>query len=198
MADNDTEHGGGSGGTPDADAIGIAAVEGAINGDFGEHIVIDPAKVGGAGSGGNSDNGESRPRGRGRPRGSRNGAKATKPAPLDLDAISGVLYNIHAMGATILSAPRLAIDEGEAKHLAGALKEVQKHYNIPMTEKAIAWTNLAGVAAMIYGPRIFAVRNDRAKERAAKKASMNGAAPDVAPGAFTPAPPFVANAGGFN
>ena len=74
-----------------------------------------------------------------------------------------MLLSIHGIGASLLKTPELAIDEGEAKMLASAVSEVSKHYEVlsKVSGEAVAWTHLISVCAIVYGPRIFAVRNRR-------------------------------------
>lgn len=195
MAEPNPNDSGESSGASNADAIGVAAVAGAIDGggsDFGDHIVIDPTKIGTAAGSGQGNNGEDQPRRRGRPRGSRNGAKANKSPPLDLDGVAFTLYSLHMMGAAILSAPRLELKEDESKHLAKGIMNVQRHYtNVVFTEKQMDWVNLFGVIGAVYGKRFMDARADRAAARAAKKAAGpqpgNGAMPDgIMPGTFSP------------
>lgn len=163
----------GDGGIVQSDTGGPGATTGTGGGDFGEHFVIDPATITGKGGAGKDDSGDGRTKRRGRPRGSRNSG-TNKTASLDLDGLSATLFSLHMMGASLLSSPTLALEEDESKNLAKAIKNVQRHYDMPITEKALDWMNLFGVMGMVYGPRIFVARAKRKEAKDAAKA--NGAA----------------------
>lgn len=79
------------------------------------------------------------------------------------------------IGATAFATPELALDEPEAKQLAGAITEVSRHYAINVDEKTMAWGQLFIAIGMIYGTRLIAVRT-RKKTEAKKRASEPRAA----------------------
>lgn len=84
---------------------------------------------------------------------------------LDVDAVEHVLFSIHGMLAAMLSAPEMALDKDESKMLASAISNVSRHYDVEATQKQMDWANLATVCGMVYGTRIFAMRN-RARQEA--------------------------------
>jgi len=59
--------------------------------------------------------------------------------------------------ATTLKVPELALDPREGQQLALALQNLQRFYNIQMTEKALAWSNLTMTCATIYATRAAAI-----------------------------------------
>ena len=126
--------------------------------DFG-NITIDPAAVSRGDAGSDTGNGggdPGAPKRRGRKPGSGAGARKKAP-PVSVDILSGTLHGIHSMLAAMLHIPELAIREDEAKTLAEAASAVSKYYDIGMSEKAMAWGNLGMCAALVYGPRLFAM-----------------------------------------
>ena len=82
------------------------------------------------------------------------------------------------MGAMVLSAPELQIDNGEAKLLAEAVNAVQEHYNFEASETAIIWTNLIGAVIAVYGPRamVIAARKSKERQQAKKRQEEKAAA----------------------
>lgn len=129
----------------------------------GKPIIIDPGTIGGnAGSGdGNptgSNIGDAPRRKRGRPAGSSNGPKRDKASSLDLDGLSAILVSSHGILAAFFKVEELNLDEKEAKALATALLNVERHYNLPVTQKALDWAALIQAGAMIYGARVMAFK----------------------------------------
>ena len=85
-------------------------------------------------------------RGRGRPR--KDGAQRTTAAEKVSQNLSGIA-NIERLLTTLCfftgnlcSAPELYIEEKEAQECAEALRELAKHYPVPITEKGLAWVNV--------------------------------------------------------
>lgn len=58
------------------------------------------------------------------------------------------------MGARMMDIPELEIDESESKRLAGAVKEVAKHYSFAIDPKHMALWQLGTCMASIYVPRV--------------------------------------------
>lgn len=79
--------------------------------------------------------------------------------------------SLHAAAAGLLKTPELAIDENEAKTFAKALVDLEAAFPTQIDPRMLAVVNFAGVAAMIYGPRIFAIRMRADIERKARRAS---------------------------
>lgn len=128
---------------------------------------IDPVAAfgtdtpGAGGDGAGSDGGGSAEPARRRGRKPGSGRKG-KAAALDLSGVEAILLSAHTMLAAMTKTPELIISQDEANKLASAINTVQEHYPVHVDPKAMAWLNLAGVAGMIYGPRIFvAVKRKR-------------------------------------
>jgi len=90
---------------------------------------------------------------------------------LDVGSLATQIEGLHVLAATFLKNPTLKISPDEAKKLAVAVQNVTKQYNLNISPTLVAWFQLAGVSAAIYGPRIainIAVRAEmkkQAKER---------------------------------
>lgn len=110
---------------------------------------------------------------RGRKAGAGSAAKST--APISVSGIEAVLVSMHGIMAAAIKVPELALAETEAAALAAAVAEVSRHYPMTIDPKTLAWFNLAGCAATIYGPRIYLAKARISNERAARK-SANGSA----------------------
>lgn len=65
------------------------------------------------------------------------------------------------MMAAFFKAPLLMIDKEESKKLAEGIANVQRHYDVRITQKQIDWSNLIVVLCMIYGSRFVAAMNAR-------------------------------------
>ena len=75
------------------------------------------------------------------------------------------------MGASFFKLEELEIDSAEAHRLVVAMAKVQAHYpqwDVPA--KAIAWTELAGALAFVYGPRVASYRIRVSEKRAQQPA----------------------------
>jgi hypothetical protein len=80
------------------------------------------------------------------------------------------LFSTHAILASALKVPEIALTKVEAKTLAEAAAEVAKYYPYAIDPKTVAWVNLATCAGLTYGPRIYMARTRIDAERRAKKA----------------------------
>lgn len=107
-------------------------------------------------SGDGTTAGTDAPKRRGRKPGTRNKAKS---AAFSVDAVSQTLVGIHTALVAITKVPELAIDKAEADMLSSAIGNVQRHYPIKTTEKAMDWTNLFICCFGLYSVRYFAIRN---------------------------------------
>lgn len=130
-------------------------------------IIIDPTELEpGTADNGGSDYPSGEPRKRGRPKGSgKSGntsggtAKAKNTKEMDVDGLSAIFLSSHQLLAAIAKSPELAIDEIEAKNLAAGVSNVARHYNMGTTQKTLDWFNLFQALALVYGTRIFAMRD---------------------------------------
>lgn len=141
----------------------------------GQPIIIDPVTIGGngnpgdsggiGGTGGNNQPGSSDPpKRRGRKPGSTN-AKKTSSVHLDVDAISTILFSTHQMLAVYSKIPELEIDEAESEKLAKGIANVSRHYDTQVSAKALDWYYLIQVLVLIYGTRLYAIRERRREEK---------------------------------
>jgi hypothetical protein len=139
-------------------------------------------------------------RGRGRPFGSRTsvpplaetpvGTEASGDAPqdaprqqrkrkstVDVGVLAKNLKGIHALAAKMvpIKGPDgkmlLELDDTEATELANAVAGVAKEYDLELSGKTGSAITLFGVAAMIYGPRIYVIQQMRLYMQEQKKAS---------------------------
>lgn len=132
-----------------------------------------PASTAGSGSprARESEPARSRKRKRGRPRAAKPAAEsgaasasAERPKTKSL-AVKGVdpatvAKNIafaHSIAALRLGLPALALSDAEARKLADAVLELIALYDIQLSARMVAWLQLAGVGAAVYGPRAVAI-----------------------------------------
>lgn len=98
--------------------------------------------------------------------GKRRGPRGTnQKAGLEIDGLTAVLLSSHALLAGLTQARELELDEKEAKQLATALNGVAVYYDTVVSAKAMAWINLTQAVGLIYGTRLFAIRQRRQEER---------------------------------
>lgn len=119
--------------------------------------VIEPTSLGNGGS----DSGGGGTRKRGRPAGSRNKdteAGASVAGTLDLTAI---LLSIHTFAAVRFKAPSIELTEAEAKKIQKAIRLVEKHHKVSMSQKHADYAMAAWMMLEIYGPRVVSVYADK-------------------------------------
>jgi len=68
--------------------------------------------------------------------------------------------------------PELEISDDEAEKLAKASVAVAKLYDVKASEKALAWTNLVGIAGTVYVSRAIAI-SARLKAEKMERAGSN-------------------------
>ena len=122
-------------------------------------IRVDPTSLTGGGvetgTGNDSGNSGTSQRRRGRPPGSRNASKTSdNPANLKGIDIADILISIHALLAIRLQAPEWELSKEEAKRLDDAVKRVQRHYPLAVTQKQLDIAMALYVVADVYGTRI--------------------------------------------
>ena len=127
---------------------------------------IDPAGIdtGNGDGNGSGDGGTVVRRRRGRPPGSGRGATKAQKSSGNIGGLERLLYTIHG-GLALLVAEEFNLEEGECKMYADAVRELNRQYERTISPKAEAWVNLFTAAGMIYGPRIWAIRNRTKKEK---------------------------------
>lgn len=93
-------------------------------------------------------------RGRGRPPkadGTKPSAQTSKKAKLSSRQLAGMLVIGHAFAADAIDLPELALAEHEATAIADAIVDVMQYYDFDASGKTLAWANLLGVCASVYG-----------------------------------------------
>lgn len=113
---------------------------------------------------------------RGRPPGS--GTK-DKALPLNVKGIEKLLVGIHAGIAVLASSPTFALETSEkefdgkteSEFLAQSIADVARHYNPRVfDQKTMDWANLIQCLGLLYGPRLYMMREER-RARHAKPVS---------------------------
>lgn len=139
------------------------------NGGAREYV-IDPAAVSGTADNGDGGTGEPVKRRRGRKPGSRN-SKAS--VPVNIDAVSALLYSTHTLLSVVTGNDVFKLEQQEADELSKAYAGVARHYpTLQQSEKMIDWGHLISALGMIYGTRVFALRQQwRAQKAAQPRAS---------------------------
>lgn len=92
------------------------------------------------------------------------------------------------MLAGLTSTPELALDKEEAHDLALAAAEVAKFYPAQVDPKVLAWFNLMLAAGVVYGPRVYLIRQ-RVKADKARNITPEAAhhfEPPLTPAASAP------------
>lgn len=111
---------------------------------------------------------------RGRPVGSTTQAKAKAPESNPLE-IAQLLYGIHATLAMVV--PEMMLTERECQHLAGAIVNLERAFpGMVLDPRIAAVLGLVGTAAIIYYPRVGAIR----KRLKSAKPAQNSAHGDPA------------------
>lgn len=133
-----------------------------------------------------------RKRKRGRPAGAKSksaggaagaDARAEKPqaaklalSKLDEATLARVLAFAHSSAALTLKLPALALSDEEARKLARAVAELAAQYEIAVSARLMAWLQLLGVSAAIYGPRAVAIMAAKSMTRAAPSPAASSSA----------------------
>lgn len=77
------------------------------------------------------------------------------------------------MLAAMLKVPELELDEAEAKRLEQAIKKVQRHYPLSVSQKHADLLMLGAVATQIYGTRAVAIYMTRKTPASAPQAPLS-------------------------
>lgn len=111
-----------------------------------------------------------------------------RKAQVDASALAKQLKGIHALAAKLvpLKGPDgsmlMELSDTEATQLADAVAGVAKEYDLELSGKTGSAITLIGVAAMIYGPRIYLIQQMRAymqQQQRAAQAAKNAEDPSV-------------------
>ena len=107
-----------------------------------------------------SNDGQPKKSRRGRKPGSKNGGNVQtgKKEKLSARQLTGLLFLSHAGAAEALNVPEIALDEREAESLANAIVDVMQYYDFEASAKTVAWANLIGTAAAVYGLKFLSLR----------------------------------------
>lgn len=84
-------------------------------------------------------------------------AQSGKKEKLSARQLTGIIYLGNNAAAQALNSPIFQIEENEAEKIANALVDVLQYYDFEASAKTIAWANLAGTLATVYGLRVWSV-----------------------------------------
>lgn len=91
--------------------------------------------------------------------------RAAKPKKPDNSALSKNLMGLHAAAAMIAGNPILQLQQTEADALADGIVAVCDEYELELDGKTGAAIQLLGACAMIYLPRVLAIRQQRIEQQ---------------------------------
>ena len=142
----------------------------AFEGDNIPGVYLDPANLitGKRPSGNNGDDrgasgdspgdGGTAPKRRGRQPGTKNKPKSAVDVKSQAAGIEKLLLSLHTLAAAGLKYPELLLDQAEAKSLAEAIANVERHYSFGLSEKSADWGNLMLALGTVYGTRAMAIK----------------------------------------
>jgi hypothetical protein len=84
-------------------------------------------------------------------------AQKGKKEKLSARQLTGIIYLGNSAAASALKQPDLEIQEAEAALIADAVVDVLQHYDFEASAKTLAWGNLVGVLATVYGVKIWSI-----------------------------------------
>lgn len=118
--------------------------------------------------------GEPEKRRRGRPPGSKNRTTQTGKGNVLLEPkdLGQKIVGVHKIAAVMTGLQEIAISDVEGEQLAKAVIELTRYYNFAPQGPLVAWINLAGVAGMIYVPRLVVIGAKKAKAKKAKRENV--------------------------
>lgn len=91
-----------------------------------------------------------------KPRPAKTATKTTEK--VDAAGFARQLVGVHAILASVTANPIWQINDSEAAQLATAIEGIAAQYDLEVNPKVAATLNFAFVAATIYGPRIYLMR----------------------------------------
>lgn len=149
-------------GSGDGDSSGPGNGGGNSGDDFDPAIHIGRDKR-------NADGSYRRKRGR-RPGNSAPNQRRTKAdSQASVESLTRILTVLHIGIASATRTPEMALQDDEAKSLAGATAEVLQQFDIRPDPRIEAVVGLCIVAGGIYAPRIYMIRERHKEEAAAKR-----------------------------
>lgn len=123
---------------------------------FDPSIHVDPGKR-------NADG--SYRRKRGRKAGSSSGSKRQANNSASVETLSRILAIVHLGIASASKTPELNLDQGEADSLAMATANVLEQFDIRPDPRIEAIVGLVTTAGIVYGPKIYLIRERKKEER---------------------------------
>lgn len=121
---------------------------------------VDPNT--GSSSGTGSGNGRRTRSDTGKPRGRRSSRTSASETT---SSVANLLFSVHLGIANLFGSEVFAITPEESQALAKAVTNVSQYYDVPIvSEKALAWVNLATTLGAVYGPRFVAAKMRKTKK----------------------------------
>lgn len=108
--------------------------------------------------------------GTGKPKVKRAGKRKEKTSPEELSALANNLYGIHAMLSQAMGMPEMMLDAQSATILATGISRMQDEFDVSVSGKTGAVIAFVGSMALVYVPRVMAIK-DRVEKAQAKKRS---------------------------
>jgi hypothetical protein len=88
-----------------------------------------------------------------------NRAQTGKKEKISARQITGILMLSHGFAANSTGIEQIALDEVEAETIAAALVDVLQFYDFQTSAKTLAWCNLVGTIATVYGLKFMQFRS---------------------------------------
>lgn len=120
----------------------------------------------------NADGSYRKKRGR-KPNSAASGGNRKANNQVGIEGLTRVLTIIHVGIASVTKTPEIALDDKEAESLAAATANVLTEFDIRPDPKIEAVIGLVTVAGMIYGPRIYLIKERKKAEREADEKPLS-------------------------
>jgi hypothetical protein len=85
--------------------------------------------------------------------------QGTKKEKISARQIGGILMLSHGFAASSMGIEQIALDETEAETIAAAVVDVLQFYDFQTNAKTLAWANLVGTLATVYGLKFLQLRS---------------------------------------
>lgn len=127
-------------------------------------------------------------------------SKGPKPktAQLDIETFGRQIVGAHAIAGLLLKSNIPVINDVQGKELAIAIRDLAAQYDIKPNPRTMAWLKMAGVSAMVYGPKIMLVAQQQKMEREKRHAQQRAGMPPMQPAPKPPAPAPNGSMGGIS